>query len=144
MIWRGRVLWPRYVHPYTRLKKSRIPHTHTHTQLKKSGISHTHTHTHTQSMQGSRQNRNKFGQHLRGRVYLPSLITIYKNNSIFCVHISKYQFYPLKYNYLLNFLKLTVTFTNFFIKSSISATLFFFSIYQLLFSNLFWYISLYF
>jgi len=27
-------------------------------------------------------------------------ITIYKDDSLFCVYISKYQFYPLKYNYL--------------------------------------------
>jgi len=37
-IWRGRVLWRGYIHPYP----------HPHTQLKKSGIPHTHT----QSMRG--------------------------------------------------------------------------------------------
>jgi len=63
-------------------------------------------------------------------------ITIYKDDSLFCVHISKYQFYFLKYNYLLNFLKLTVTFTNFFTESSISLFLFF-SNYQPLFSHFF-------
>jgi len=34
---------------------------------------------------------------------IPIYITIYKEDSLFCVHISKFQFYSLKYNYLLNF-----------------------------------------
>jgi len=40
--------------------------------------------------------------------YLQQYITIYREDFLFCVHISKFQFYLLKYNYLLNFLKLTV------------------------------------
>ena len=51
-------------------------------------------------------------------------IIIYKEDSTFCVHISKFQFYPLKYNYLLNFLKLVVILEAF-TKWSISASSFF-------------------
>jgi len=32
-----------------------------------------------------------------------SFITIYKEDSLCYVHILKFQFYPLKYNHLLNF-----------------------------------------
>jgi len=37
------------------------------------------------------------------KLLLSLSITIYKDDFFFCVHISKYQFYPL--NYLLNFFK---------------------------------------
>jgi len=67
-IWRGRVLWRGYVHPYT----------HPHTQSKKSGIFHTHI----QSMRGFPSKWGRVRAKPTRWVYLPSLL-----NSLFLFNL---------------------------------------------------------
>jgi len=65
-------------------------------------------------------------------------ITIYKENYLFCVHISKYQFYSLKYN----FLKIDRYFYKLFYKIIYICYFFFLFInnYTLIFSDIFHFI----